>query len=62
MANSAKTRRHYRAAKKQIEQECLSGIIIPDEKVPKVIVIAIMLLIIAAVKGLVIGLFISRGH
>lgn len=61
MANSAKARRHYRAAKKQIEQESISGILIPDEKVLKVVTIAVVLLILTGIKGLIIGVLLGRG-
>lgn len=54
-------RKHYRAVKKQIDHSPAKGIFIPNKQKPKLILLGAGLLILAFLKGLLLG-FISGKH
>ncbi len=45
--------KHYRVAQKEVEQR--SGLFIPEENKPEVFIIAIAVVLLAFIKGLIIG-------
>ena len=50
--SKARARRHYRAAQRQIEESTVSGFFIPDEKRVHAVVIVILALLFAFIKGM----------
>ncbi len=51
-------RKHYRAVRKRVEHSPAKGIFIPNKQKPKLILLGISLLLLAFLKGLLLG-FIS---
>ena len=51
----ARTKKHYRAAKKQIEQQPLNGIFIPNRDKSKLVIIAAATAFTLFVMGALIG-------
>lgn len=56
----ARTRKHYRAAKKEVQQNSLNGIFIPNRDKQKVAIAAGALGTVIFVMGLLIGLLASE--
>lgn len=54
-------RKHYRAVKKQVEHSPAKGMFISNKQKPKLILLGVSLLLLAFLKGLLLG-FISGKH
>ncbi len=59
MAN-AKSRRHYRVAKREVMQAPTKGVFVPKEKKGKIIALGILLIVAAYLKGMIIGHLITK--
>lgn len=56
----ARTKKHYRAAKKQVEQKPLNGIFIANRDKSKLAIISAALAITVFMMGLLIGILVNR--
>lgn len=58
--NYARTRKHYRAARKEVEQNPLNGIFIPNKDKSKLAIIGGGLASLVFLLGLLLGLLTNR--